>query len=551
MSEVTVYTARRVITMNPSWPEGTAIAVRDGTILEVGTLESLRPWLDAHEHRIDERFAEAVILPGLIDPHLHPMMAAVILPMRFITALEWKLPWETVAPVQTPEAFDARLRELDAELSDPDEPLFVWGYHQLWHGEMNRKRIHEVSIQRPIVVWHRSFHELYMNDGMLERLGIDRAEIEGKHQIDAERGHFYENGLALAIERLNPILMAPQRIALGLERLKQVAHFGGHTTLGDMAAGLFDFNAEWLAATAIIERPETPFRVEMIPTGLRLLATHGSNEKALEFVETLPERNTHRLRFGRRIKLFTDGAFFSQLAQLKAPGYVDGHAGEWLTPPEQFESMARTYWNAGYTIHVHCTGDLGLELALDTLAKLQEERPRFDHGFTIEHFGFSTPEQVTRIAALGARVSANVYYLHELSDMYARSGIGLERASQMARLGSCVAAGVRVALHSDYTMAPALPLASAWVAATRRNCAGDVVAPNECLSVEEALRAITIDAAYMLGLEDEVGSLRAGKRADFAVVDADPFEVGADGLRNIRVLATVFEGTPYPVPTQS
>ena len=103
------------------------------------------------------------------------------------------------------------------------------------------------------------------------------------------------------------------------------------------------------------------------------------------------------------------------------------------------------------------------------------------------------------------------------------------------------------ALHSDYTMAPALPLHSAWISANRINCEGRVVGEAERLTLDEALRAITIDAARILGREDEVGSIRAGKRADFAVLDRDPYDVGALGLRDINVLATVLDGCVYPI----
>lgn len=203
------------------------------------------------------------------------------------------------------------------------------------------------------------------------------------------------------------------------------------------------------------------------------------------------------------------------------------------------------YWNADYKIHVHCTGDLGVELTLDILEKLQWERPRFRHGFTFEHFGFCTPEQVQRIAALGAHVSANVYYLYELSHTYAEQGIGFERASQMARLGTCVREGVRTTLHSDFTMAPALPLNSAWVAANRLNCQGQVMCAEERLTVEQALRAITTDAAVVLGLEHDIGSIRAGKKADFTVLDDSPFQAGAEYLHQLNVLGTVFEGRVF------
>jgi len=87
---IDVFLARRIITMNPSWPDATAVAVRDGQILEVGSLESLQPCLATDQYRLREDFADQVMLPGFIDPHLHPIMAAVLLPMHFITALEWR-----------------------------------------------------------------------------------------------------------------------------------------------------------------------------------------------------------------------------------------------------------------------------------------------------------------------------------------------------------------------------------------------------------------------------------------------------------------------------
>jgi len=547
MTEITVFTAAKIVTMNPPLPVATAVAVRDGMIVEVGSLETMAPWLEAHPHRIDERFADKVILPGFIDPHLHPSMAAVLLPMHFVTAMEWRLPWQTFPSVRGHNAYLDRLKEIDTNIADPDEPLFTWGYHQIWHGKMGRAVLNGISATRPIIAWHRSFHELYVNDAALAWMGLDEAEAGRHPQVDIENGHFYESGQKLAVSRFNPYLLAPERFRGGLKRLREVVHFGGHTTIGDMAAGIFNLEMEWSSLTEVLENDETPFRVHMVPHGAVMNLNAKDDTEILEIVRGLPARNTHRLEFRDHVKLFTDGAFFSELMQLNEPGYIDGHHGEWLMLPERFEELARLFWNAGYKIHVHCTGDLGVELALDVLEKLQWERPRFNHRFTIEHFGLSTPEQCRRIADLGALVSANVYYLHELAEAYWSHSVGPERASQMARLGSLARNNVTTAVHTDFTMAPALPLNSAWVAANRLSENGTVMAPEERLSLDQALRAITIDAAYVLGMEHEIGSIRAGKKADFAILEQDPFAVPVADLKDIPIWGTVFEGQPFKI----
>ena len=544
---LTLFKARSVITMNPSMPRATAVLVRDSTIVEVGEPEHMQPWLEGQQYAVDAQFANKVICPGFIDPHLHPSMAAVLLPMEFITAMRWKLPWGEVEPVTDAAAFDARMQQLH-DRKPADEPLFIWGYHQLWHGDMGKARIQQISKQRPIIVWHRSFHELYMNDAAMNMAGIDPAQIKPNMQIDIEQGHFFEIGLGFAINRLNPWILAPEKYAEGLKRLKQVVHHGGHTSIGDLATGMFNLDAEAKALTEQLEGDDVPFRTRLVVHGTRLTQGGRKPEEGPAMAQALLWHNSHRLSFGRHIKLFSDGAFFSQLAQMQEPGYIDGHHGEWLAAPEELERHIRAYWHEGYQIHVHVTGDLGLELTLDILQKMQDEKPRFNHGFTFEHFGFSTPEQIRRIKALGAQVSANVYYLHELSDSYAQSGIGYERASQMARIGSCFAAGINTTVHSDFTMAPAEPLNSMWVAVNRINHAGEVMAATEKLSQHQALEAITINAAHAIGMADITGSLRAGKRADFTVLNDDPLTCDPMALRDIGIAATVFEGKVFPLP---
>jgi predicted amidohydrolase YtcJ len=544
---ITVFIAKTVITMNQSLPKTNAIAVRDGQIIETGSLESMQPWLSQNNYTVNDQFKNSIIVPGLIDPHLHPSMAAVLLPMHFITAMEWKMPWRTIPATTSEEEFDQRLKE--AMVDPTHEELFItWGHHNLWHGPISKSRLNSIDSKRPIIVWNRSFHELCMNDGALDYLGIKESDVSGLSQIDFERGRFYETGLGYAIQKLNPYILAPEVFKEGLKKLKQVVHFGGQTTIADMAVGLFDFETEIQSQMALYDNEETPFRVELIAHSTALSGVNNLLE-AEETIAKLPERNSHRLKFRKRVKLFTDGAFFSQVAQLLEPGYIDGHEGEWLSSPEQFEEATRVYWNKGYAVHVHVTGDLGLELAVDVLEKMQFEKPRFNHGFTIEHFGFSTPEQVHKLAKLGANISANVYYLYELSHIYANNSVGFERASSMARVGTSFREGITTTLHSDFTMAPAQPLMSMWVAVNRINEKGKVMGAEECITPQQGLEAITINAARVLGLDNEIGSIRAGKKADFTVLAENPLEIDPMKIKDIKIEATVFEGKVFDIKT--
>ena len=376
-------------------------------------------------------------------------------------------------------------------------------------------------------------------------MGIERRDWRNHPHVDWERGHFYETGLAAVVERLNPIILSPEWIAKGLELVIAAAHQGGITTIADMAVGVFDLERELEVMPAFLGRGDVPFRTLLIPAAGPISVAVGP-QAAFDLVTALPQPRPPRVEIAKQAKFLADGAFYSQLMQM-GEGYLDGHHGEWLMTPEQLLEGMRPFWTAGYQLHIHVNGDLGVKSALDALDTLQGEWPREDHRTTLHHFGYSQEAQSRRIADAGVLVSANPFYVYALADRYAEVGLGPERASHMVRLGSLARAGVRISLHSDFTMAPLEPLRLAWVAANRISASGKVQAPDERLSVDHALRAITIDAAHAIQMEDEVGSIQVGKRADFTVLERDPTAIVAEELADIPIWGTVFEGEPYPL----
>ena len=243
---------------------------------------------------------------------------------------------------------------------------------------------------------------------------------------------------------------------------------------------------------------------------------------------------------------FADGAIISQLMQM-IDGYEDGHDGEWIMEPEDLDAASKVFWDAGYQIHVHVNGDLGLEVLLDVLEKRMRESPRPDARTVIVHFANSTDEQIERIARLGAVVSANPYYVTGFANKYSEVGLGERRAQAMVRLGPVEKAGIPFSLHSDLPMAPSDPLYLAWCAVTRSTNSGEPVRPDLGVSIDGAMRAITIDAAQSWRKEQELGSIAPGKIANFTILDEDPYAVDPMKLKDIAIWGTVFEGRKFPV----
>lgn len=174
-------------------------------------------------------------------------------------------------------------------------------------------------------------------------------------------------------------------------------------------------------------------------------------------------------------------------------------------------------------------------------------RPRADHRTVIVHFANSSEEQIDRIARLGCLVSANPYYPVGFADQYTAHGLGGERADAMVRAASVVRRGIPLSLHSDLPMGPAAPLALASFAVNRRTASGRVAGPEHRIAVRDALRAITIEAAYSWRMEDELGSIAPGKAANFTVLAEDPEMVDPARLGDIAILGTVYGGGWFPV----
>ncbi|MBN8991316.1 MAG: amidohydrolase [Rhizobiales bacterium] len=551
MADMTVYRARKVITMDPGRPFAECVAVRDGRIVSTGTIESMQPWLTRYSHEIDDTFAGKIIMPGFIDPHTHFAFSSSYLTMHYVGPIDSPGPQGINKGLLTRGEVMAKLQEAADSDPDPNAPVIVWGLDPASQGgNLHRDELDTIKTKRPIWVISYAPHFIYLNSVALEKAKIpDNTNVHGVMRYPDGRlnGQFVEleaGRLALGAMRE---AIAVRGGADGIKRMADIARQAGVTTTAEMIFGKGNFENEWKLYSQIVPADDFPLRMGLVSLELGLHADHGAG--GADFLLKAMKRSSDKLFF-HGVKFLSDGSFPAMSLRLNFPGYLDGSNGIRNDIPwDELHERMLPYWKAGIQIHCHANGDEAVDATLDALARLQKLQPAFDHRFTIEHYCISTPDQARRLKALGGCASVNNYFVHYRSQLHSNEGFGPDRSEAVARLGSLEREGVVFALHSDYSLVlvPLHPLTAAWAAVNRVALDGKtVMAPGERIGVERALRAITIDAAYVLGADRKLGSLEPGKLADFTILEEDPFEVDPMALRDIKIWGTVLGGKPQP-----
>lgn len=546
MTDITVFQARKILTMNPMQPDATHVAVRDGKVLAVGDLARMQAWGD---FTLDARFADKVLMPGLVEGHSH-LMAGGLWQFPFVgfharTAPDGKV-WSGCVDF---EAVIERLCAIEATLTDPAAPLLAWGFDPIFFGRerMTVHHLDRVSATRAVVILHASQHLMNVNTVALAQAGITRdTEIEGIARFgDGEpNGELQEFAAMFPITRLTGnIFRVAGSTPSALRMFGQMAQHAGVTTATDLVNDLSDFNHA--ALTEVTAEPDFPVR--LVPAYISMVES-SSIDAGIARIRERQATGNDKLHYGL-VKIVVDGSIQGFTARVRWPGYFNGAPnGIWILPPAQLKASIAQFHAAGFQLHIHTNGDEATELALDAIEAALEAQPRADHRHTLQHCQMADAAQFARMARLGMCVNLFANHLYYWGDAHRELTMGPDRAMRMDACGTALAADVPLAIHSDAPITPLGPLFTAWCAVNRLTSTGQKLGEAECISVPDALRAITMGAAFTLSMDHLIGSIEIGKYADFCVLGDDPLAVAPEALKDVPVLGTVIGGRAVPLP---
>lgn len=530
-----IVTAAKIIQLNPSGATGTAMLIADDRILHVGSADSCRHHAEVFSSRAPNVIAypDAVIVPGFIDAHAHPLM------------LGQMMTWVDCGPDRArsiPEIIEL-LRA--AAKSIPDgRPIRGYGYEQRNLDEQRhptRFELDQVASDREVYLMNASGHGGVVNSYTLERHGIT------KDTPNPKGGEFFRDKHG---ELTGELSDAACNILTGVDGVK-IDHHGPNFHLSDdsaehvrqLEAAQLNFLQGGVTAVgdAQVSKRELDTYLRLAEQGglhIRVnmyLLSHLLDE-ALEMGLNGPFGNEFLSFAG--IKFYTDGTLGGWTAYFPDGYHGDPcRTGQLYHDPDEFMDMVSRAHRVGLQTATHSQSPAALDIVISAVERAQGERPDEDARHRIEHCGLPTPEQIRRIAAARMYpVNQPQHHFNWGEGVTAAIGRAGERFNP---LGEFERAGITVTISSDAPVADPRPLEAIQAATSRITRRGTQLGSEDlAISVDSALRAHTINAAYVLGREDDLGSIEPGKRADFTVLSADPYSTDPNELSNIDVLHT-------------
>ena len=522
----------KVFTADPQNSIAGGVYAEDGKIRAVGAKEEVRKALPPDTTIVE--IAGKTLVPGFIDAHCHPVLFGAGLGQ-----VDCRYP-----RVASPEDLAAVISEGTA-MAPEGEWVRGWGldHDKFPGGRMpTRWEVDEISPHHPVFVLHVGGHHALVNSAALEKAGVTDATP------DPKSGHFIRDGRG---RMTGMILDAAQQVVM-----KSSINVGNHgpstgiydAPLDELVAQIYRSYTEFVKVgiTTVVDAQVTGRELRAyiearrrgklsLRTTCMVLSNHLPEFRALGLGGPLGD---DRLALGP-MKFYADGSLPGSTGAFEEPYlHQPGFHGHTFWSGEELREIVGQAHAMGLQVGIHAQGDRGIEISLDAIEAALRAQPRDDHRHRIEHAGYATEAQLERAAALGVMAIGNPRFLYEVGETFLKN-LGPARARRITPLRSQLDLGIPVALGSDIPVSSFNPLDIIWSAVTRHSLAGADMGAGERITVAEALRASTIDAARSIFQERHRGSIEVGKAADFALIGGDLLGSAVDDIPGMPIEMTV------------
>ena len=521
----------RLITMDDARPAAEAMAVAGGRILAVGSRAELESFVGPATKRIDH--PAGAILPGFVEPHLHLVSSSLVAggvdcsPYTHKT-LDAVLAALTAAVATTPPG--------QAVVGQLFDPSLLPGQAGLTADLLDR-----VSVEVPVIVMNASQHFFYVNSAAYAAAGITAATPNPPGGDYGARGGKLTGvvGEAAAMGAFVKVLppLTADVIGKAISGIAAMAGKAGVTYIHEAATGAIAGVKEIDLLHQIFGRPGFPVRGS--------LSLYGLNLDDFTAAGIVPGSGDDRLR-SQTVKWVSDGSNQGYTGYMRENYLGRDTRGAPNFSLDQLSAHFAKTVEAGWPIMCHANGDAAMDMVMTAFAAtatLPSWDPAKRH--RTEHSSLLHDEHIAAMASLGITPSFLINHVRLWGKVMRDDILGAKRANLLDRYGSAVKAGLRASFHCDFSVSPIAPLNYVATAAARTMAdGGEVLNATERVTVAQALRGSTVDAAWMCHADDLVGSLAAGKAADFVLLGDDPLahEPDPDGVREIPLLATYSDG---------
>ncbi|HEV2349779.1 MAG TPA: amidohydrolase [Terriglobia bacterium] len=508
-----------IITVNARQPRAQALAIADGRILAVGSNDEVKALASGGSPKLD--LEGKTVLPGFIDAHAHPA-ASGREHLRMVACDSDSI-----------EAIQAALRQRAAQTLANGWVLgFLYDDGKTPH-PLTRAELDAAVPDHPVLVRHRGGHTVFVNSRALALAGVNESTpvpSGGRFARDASGRHngYVADHATGVFDRLFKLNYSRDDYRAGVKLISKMFARHGVTSVGDATTSTADLQAYQDARDAG-ELGTRVYCLMQLSTLDRMIAAGIHTGFGDDWV-----------RVGA-LKQFADGSISERTARLSQPYEgMPGYFGLVLESPEELYQNARKAHAADWQLATHANGDVAIDTILSVYERVQKELPRPDPRFRIEHCTLLNQSLIERMRALKVipvTFSCYVYFHGDVMHFY-----GEERLKHMFAMRDLIDAGLNPPDSSDYTASPSEPMMWLQSQVTRTDYLGHTWGANQRITVDEAIRAGTINGAYASFEEHRKGSLEAGKLADLVVLGQDPTRVEPGALIHIPVERTMVGG---------